>query len=69
MKNIENMFYNTDFSKNTDLKERLRARLFSSAPASKVTSFPFQQLDDADMDLINAAQGILPTDKDPDGKF
>lgn len=69
MKNIENMFYNTDFSKNTDLKERLRARLFNSASTSKVTSFPFQQLDDADMDLVNAAQGILPTDEDPDGKF
>ena len=67
MKDIEKMFANTDFSKHTDLKHRLRKQLFQSAGSSKVTSFPFQSLSDDDMGLVNAAQGIWQDD-DPDKK-
>lgn len=66
MKDIEKMFSNTDFSKHTDLKERLAKQLFQSASSSKVTSFPFQSLSDEDMDLVNAAQGIYQDDQDPE---
>ena len=65
MKDIEKMFSNTDFSKHTDLKERLAKQLFQSAPSDKVTSFPFQRISDDDLDLINAAQGYWHDDDDP----
>ena len=36
MKDLEQTLYDTDFSKDTDLKSRLAARLFGSASSSKV---------------------------------
>ena len=69
MKDMEQKFYGTDFSKYTDLKERLAARLFASAAApasgssSKVAQFPFRALADDEIELVNAAQGIYTPDK------
>ena len=65
MKDIEKMFSNTDFSKHTDLKERLAKQLFQPTPSDKVTSLPFQSLSDDDLDFVNAAQGIWRDDEDP----
>lgn len=65
MKDIEKMFSNTDFSKHTDLKERLAKQLFQPTPSDKVVSLPFQSLSDDDLDFVNAAQGIWRDDEDP----
>ena len=69
MKNLEQMLYNTDFSRNTDLKARLAGKLFAGSPSQsdKVVSFPFSRLSDEDADLVNAAQGIR-MDTDPEKK-
>ena len=50
---IENMLKQADFSKETDLKDRLRARLFSK----QVVQFPGRrtELDDDLLDLVSAA--------------
>ncbi len=66
MSHIEEKFYNTDFSKHTDLKERLAARLFQSSSSEKVTPFSFRELSEDDLTMVNAAQGIFPEDpEDP----
>ena len=64
MRDIETMFRQTDFSKDTDLKERLAKRLFASKSSNKITQFPFQRLSDNDVELVNAAQGLYPDPKD-----
>ena len=49
---IRNMLNGADFSKETDLKERLRAQLFGA----KVVAFPTRrQLADDDLEYVNAA--------------
>lgn len=65
MKDIETMFHQVDFSKDTDLKERLAKRLFASKSSNKITQFPFQRLSDNEIELVNAAQGIYQ-DKQPE---
>ncbi len=65
MKDIETMFHQVDFSKDTDLKERLAKRLFSSKSSNKITQFPFQRLSDNEIELVNAAQGLFQ-DKKPE---
>ena len=63
MKKLEQALYETDFSKYTDLKDRLAGQLFSrSASKSKVVAFPFARLSDEQAELVNAAQGISPED-------
>ena len=71
MKNIEKLLYSTDFSRDTDLKERLAKKLFSARSSGKVVAFPFRKLSDDDLELVNAAQGQMnaPTDPDPDKLF
>ena len=64
MKDLEQTLYDTDFSKDTDLKSRLAARLFGSASSSKVRSIAYRQLTDEETELVNAAQGIWVDDKD-----
>jgi hypothetical protein len=64
MKDLEQTLYDTDFSKDTDLKSRLAARLFGSASSSKVSSIAYRQLTDEETELVNAAQGIWVDDKD-----
>ena len=68
MKDLERTLYSTDFSKHTDLKGRLAAKLFgtSTAQTTKVVSFPFQMISDEDAELVNAAQGIFSADDDKD---
>ena len=63
MENFEKAFYNTDFSKNTDLKARLAEKLFSSRKSSKVISFT--RISDEDAAFVNAAQGIYTEENDP----
>ena len=66
MKDIEELLYEADFSKDTDLKERLW-RILSSMKAatseaggnnSKIRSFPFRKLEDEELDYVNAARGV-----------
>ena len=66
MNKMEEKLYKADFSKNTDLKERLASRLFSSA--AKSTTSSFVQLNDEDLEFVNAAQGTWTDIKD-DKKF
>ena len=44
----------------TDLKERLAAKLFgtSSKKADNVVSFPFARLSEEETELVNAARGL-----------
>ena len=53
MDNFEKAFYNTDFSKHTDLKARLADKLFGSKKSSKVISFT--RIADEDAAFVNAA--------------
>ncbi len=63
MNNLEKTLYDTDFSKYTDLKERLAKKLFSgTAEKSKVVQFPFAKLSDDQIELVNAAQGLSGLD-------
>lgn len=55
-----------DFSKETDLKERLYAQLFG--PQNNVVSIGAMQLEDDDLDIVNAAGIIAPEEKDPGKK-
>ena len=68
MKDLEKMLYQTDFSKNTDLKARLADRLFGSQSASsdKIVSFPFASLSEDEAEMVAAARGL--TDEDPNQK-
>lgn len=54
MRKLEQILQQTDFSRDTDLKERLAKRLFSS----KVVQGPFTRISDEDAELVTAAQGI-----------
>ncbi len=58
---FERALYQTDFSKYTDLKSRLAARLFGQKNEEKTTRFGFSQISDEDAEYVNAAQG-LPVD-------
>ena len=60
MRDVEKMFSNADFSKYTDLKERLAKQLFSSASPEK--TIRFSRIEDDDLEFLNAAQGISPED-------
>lgn len=62
MDNFEKAFYNTDFSKHTDLKARLADKLFGSKKSSKVVSFT--RIADEDAAFVNAAQGIYTENND-----
>ena len=63
MKDLEKTLYETDFSKYTDLKDRLAKQLFSKPAAkSKVVSFPFARLSEDEIELVNAASGLTPGD-------
>jgi hypothetical protein len=64
MKDLEQTLYDTDFSKDTDLKSRLAARLFGSASSSKVRPISYRQLSDEETELVNAAQGIWDENRD-----
>ena len=63
MKDIKKMFSQTDFSRYTDLNERLAKQLFSANTTSASSSSPFQQLSDNQIELVNAAQGLFPQDE------
>ena len=57
MDKLERKLYDTDFSKYTDLKSRLAGRLFTQKSNGKTT--PFVRLSDSDVELVNAAQGLM----------
>ena len=61
---FERTLYQTDFSKYTDLKSRLAARLFSQKNEEKTSRFGFSHISDEQAEYVNAAQG-LPADKKP----
>ena len=56
MTNLEEALRQTDFSKYTDLKQRLAGKLFSKEASRKV--LPFSRITDEDAAYVNAAQGI-----------
>ena len=58
MKDLEKLLYETDFSKHTDLKERLAKKLFQPQTSKKVVSFPFAALSDDDAEMVSAARGM-----------
>ena len=60
MGDFEKAFYDTDFSKYTDLKAKLADKLFASKKSSKVISFT--RLSDEQASFVNAAQGLYPED-------
>ena len=64
MKDLEKMLYQTDFSKNTDLKARLADRLFGSQSSSsdKIVSFPFASLSEDEVEMVSAARGLSEED-------
>ena len=64
MKDVEKLFNKADFSKYTDLKDRLSQKLFSSDASKKVARFSYENLSDDDLEFVNAAQG-LSSDEDP----
>ena len=68
MKDLEKMLYQTDFSKNTDLKARLADKLFGtqSASSDKIVSFPFASLSADEAEMVSAARGLI--DEDPNRK-
>ena len=67
MKDLERMLYQTDFSKNTDLKARLADRLFGAQSSSdKIVSFPFASLSENEAEMVTAARGL--TGEDPNQK-
>ena len=66
MNKLESLLYQTDFSKNTDLKSRLAGQLFNEKKSDKIVSFPFRALSDDDMTLVNAAQGLPSKAIDPE---
>jgi hypothetical protein len=57
--NFEEKLKSADFSKETDLKERLSKRLFSM----KDSSICFQTLSDEELDMVSAAGSINSMDK------
>lgn len=58
---MRNMLNRADFSKETDLKERLRTQLFGA----KITAIPTRrQLADDDLEFVNAAS-VTDTQKMP----
>ena len=64
MRDVEELLYEADFSKYTDLKERLRRTLFPAKSTleagdsnRKILSFPFRKLEDEELDYVNAARG------------
>ena len=62
MNKMEEKLFKADFSKQTDLKERLASKLFSSG--AKSTTSSFVQLSEDDLEFVNAAQGTWIDDKD-----
>ena len=64
MKDVEKLFEKADFSKYTDLKDRLSQKLFSSTTSQKITRGSYESLSEDDLEFVNAAQGLYP-DKDP----
>ena len=55
---LEQVLYGTDFSKYTDLKERLAEKLFAKKTFRKSTARYFTRLSDDDLEFVNAAQGL-----------
>lgn len=53
---MEHVFYQTDFSKYTDLKSQLADKLFKKKTFKKTISFT--PLSEGDLEYVNAAQGI-----------
>ncbi len=64
MKDVEKLFNKADFSKYTDLKDRLSQKLFSSDTSKKSTQFSYESLSDDDLESLNAAQGLY-SNEDP----
>ena len=58
MSDMEELFYQTDFSKYTDLKSKLAERLFEKKTTKRTRSFTYTRLSDDDVEFVNAAQGI-----------
>ena len=59
MKDLEKLFYETDFSKHTDLKSKLADKLFGAQTSNKVVSFPFAAISDDDAEMVSAARGMI----------
>ena len=59
MRDIEAMFKQVDFSRDTDLKERLRNRLFREKKSDKVVAF--KRVSDEDLMYVAAAKGLQDT--------
>ena len=63
---MEKMFRQVDFSADTDLKDRLRKRLFAGqGTGSKVVAF--RRVDESDLEFVAAAKGLAGYD--PTGRM
>ena len=63
---IEKMFRQVDFSADTDLKDRLRKRLFAGqGSGSKVVAF--RRIEESDLEYVAAAKGLAGYD--PSGRM
>ena len=66
MDRMEEKLSRADFSKYTDLKERLAVKLFSSSAFSSKKVTAFTRLSDDQVELVNAAQGVYEKKPDED---
>ena len=59
MADFTELLTQADFSRETDLKSRLRRKLFRTEQSKKVVAF--QPIEDDSLILVNAAQGLQKT--------